>query len=306
MRRLLPYLLLALLAGCRKPPPPKAVPVATDQALHLTLATFNIRYEDPAVKDWRGWPNRIDRVVRSLRAMDPDVFGIQESFHGQAADLWASLPDYDFHGVGREDGKRGGEYTALLFRRDRFEKTDGGTFWLSDFPELPGSTTWGNGFPRTATWLRLVDRASGRGFHVFNTHWDHRNQYSRERAATLIAERIDQRAHPADPVVLLGDFNAVEANPAVDYFTGKEVVLAGKKVARWSGALTDTFQALHASQRDRRTLHFWEGHRTGWAKVDHILVSRGARIEASGIRIEKTRESQPSDHFPVWAKVRWP
>jgi len=306
MRRLLPYLLLALLAGCRKPPPPKAVPVATDQALELTLATFNIRYEDPAVKDWRGWPNRIDRVVRSIRTMDPDVFGIQESFHGQAADLRASLPDYDFHGVGREDGKRGGEYTALLFRRDRFEKTDGGTFWLSDTPELPGSTTWGNGFPRTATWLRLVDRASGRGFYVFNTHWDHRNQYSRERAATLIAERIDQRAHPAEPVVLLGDFNAVEANPAVDYFTGKEVMLAGKKAPRWAGALTDTYQALHPGQRNRRTLHFWEGHRTGWAKVDHILVSRGARIEAADIRIEENRESQPSDHFPVWAKVRWP
>jgi endonuclease/exonuclease/phosphatase family metal-dependent hydrolase len=305
MKRLLPCL-LALMAGCRKAEPPKDAPLARGGALHLTLATFNIRYEDPAERDWRAWPQRIGRVVRSIRGMDPDVFGIQESLHGQSADLRASLPDYGFHGIGREDGKRAGEYAAILFRRDRFEKRDGGTFWLSDFPEQPGSRTWGNGYARTATWVRLIDRASGRGFYVFNTHWDHRNQHSREKAAPLLASRIDQRDHPGEPVVLLGDFNATEGNPAVDYFIGKAVSLAGSPVAPWPHALTDTYQRLHAGVKDRRTLHFWQGHRTGWAKVDHILVSRGAKIEAADIRIEKAREDQPSDHFPVWARVRWP
>lgn len=306
MRRAVLFMLLSLISGCRKPDPPKAVPVAAGGALELTLATFNIRYENPAEKDWRSWPNRIGRVVRSIRTIGPDVFGIQESLHGQSADLWASLPDYDFHGIGRDDGKRQGEYAAILFRRDRFEKTDGGTFWLSDFPEQPGSKTWGNSYPRIATWVRLIDRASGRGFYVFNTHWDHQNQHSREKAAPLLSSRIDKREHPGEPVVLLGDFNATEGNPAVDYFTGKPVTLAGKRTAAWPNALADTYQALHADVKNRRTLHFWEGHRTGWAKVDHILVSRGARIEAADIRIENSREEQPSDHFPVWAKVRWP
>ncbi len=305
MRRLLPCLLLVL-GGCRDAAPPRAFAVDGEGPLELTLATFNIRYENPAEKDWRAWPQRIDRVVRSIRQMDPDVFGIQESLHGQSADLWASLPDYDFHGIGRADGKKDGEYAAILFRRDRFAKQDGGTFWLSDFPDLAGSTTWGNGFPRTVAWLHLVDRASGKGFYVYNTHWDHRSQYSRERAAPLIAERIDRRSRPGDPVVLLGDFNATEGNPAVDYFTGKPVTLAGAPAPRWANPLIDTYQVLHPRVKDRRTLHFWEGHRTGWAKVDHILVSRGAEIAAAGIRVEKTREEQPSDHFPVWARVRWP
>jgi len=305
MRRFL-LCLLALASGCRKAEPPKAVPVAADRALHLTLATFNIRYENPAEKDWRAWPNRIGRVVRSIRGIDPDVFGIQESLHGQSADLWASLPDYDFHGIGRDDGKRMGEYSAILFRRDRFERSAGGTFWLSDFPDQAGSKTWGNGYPRVATWVRLIDRASGKGFYVFNTHWDHQNQRSREKAAPLLSSRIDTREHPGEPVVLLGDFNATEGNPAVDYFTGKPVSLAGSSAPRWQNPLVDTYQALHAGVKNRRTLHFWEGHRTGWAKVDHILVSRGAAIEAADIRIEKSREEQPSDHFPVWAKVRWP
>lgn len=306
MRRYLLVCLLALGSGCRKSDPPKAVPVAAGGALELTVATFNIRYENPEESDWRAWPNRIGRVVRSIRGINPDVFGIQESLHGQSADLRASLTDYDFHGIGRDDGKREGEYSAILFRRDRFEKSAGGTFWLSDFPEQPGSKTWGNGYPRVATWLRLVDRASGKGFYVYNTHWDHQNQHSREKAAPLLSSRIDNREHPGDPVVLLGDFNATEGNPAVDYFTGKSVTLAGNRPTSWPNALADTYQALHAGVKNRRTLHFWEGHRTGWVKVDHILVSRGASIEAADIRVEKSRKDQPSDHFPVWATVRWP
>jgi endonuclease/exonuclease/phosphatase family metal-dependent hydrolase len=303
----LPLLCLALLLpACRKPEPPEAIPLAATGALELTLATFNIRYENPAEDDWRAWPERIDRVVRSVRAIGPDVLGIQEALHGQSADLRASLPDYEFHGIGRDDGRRAGEYSAILYRRDRFEKSAGGTFWLSDFPEQPGSMTWGNGIPRVATWVRLVDRASGKGFHVFNTHWDHRSQHSRERAAPLLARRISDRPHPEEPVVLLGDFNATEGNPAVDYLTGKAVTLAGRALPPWPQGLVDSYHRLHPGVKDRRTLHFWEGHRTGWAKVDHILVSRGAQLAAAGIRIEKSRIEQPSDHFPVWAKVRWP
>jgi endonuclease/exonuclease/phosphatase family metal-dependent hydrolase len=296
--------LIFLLPGCRRIDPPQTAAVAQDGVLSLTLTTFNLRYENPDERDWRAWPTRIDRVMRSIRAIGPDVFGIQESLHGQSADLWASLPDFDFHGIGRDDGKRAGEYSAILFRADRFEKSDGGTFWLSDTPEQPGSMSWGNQIPRVATWVRLLDRASGRGFYVFNTHWDHRSQSSRERAALLLTKKIDAREHPADPVVLLGDFNATEGNPSVDYFTGKEVSLAGRKV-RWSHGLTDTYQRLHAKVKDRRTLHFWDGHQSGWAKVDHIFVSPEAEIQASGIRVEKSRQEQPSDHFPVWARVRW-
>ena len=305
MRLLLCCLLLALPA-CRRAAPPKAVPVAAGGALELTVASFNIRYENPAERDWRAWSKRLDRVVGSIRTIDPDVLGIQEALHGQAADLRASLPDYDFHGVGRDDGRRSGEYSAILFRRDRFEWSDGGTFWLSDTPEQPGSMSWGNGIPRLTTWVRLIDRASGRAFHVFNTHWDHRSQISREHTAPLIARRIDARAQPSDPIVLLGDFNATEGNPAVDYFIGKPVTLAGRSLPPWQFALVDTYQTLHPAVKNRRTLHFWEGHRTGWAKVDHILASRGVVVEASDIRVEESRIAQPSDHFPVWAKLRWP
>ena len=304
-------LLVLLSEGCRKEEPPGTVAVREDGVLELTLCSFNIRYEGDQDRGWRSWPNRIDRVVGTLRVIDPDVLGLQEARHGQAADLRASLPDYGFFGVGRDDGKRGGEYSAILWKKNRFaaDVEDQGTFWLSDFPDKPGSKTWGNEVVRVATWVRLGDRSTGRSFYVFNTHWDHRSQPFRERAAPMLAARIDARRHAEDPVVLLGDFNATRGNPAVEYFVGEKVSLAGKSLDRWANAMADPYQKLKGSEKNRRTLHFWEadgGSRLNRLKVDHILVSRGARLMDAGITKGATRRTQPSDHYPVWAKVAWP
>jgi endonuclease/exonuclease/phosphatase family metal-dependent hydrolase len=158
-------LLVAGSAACNRARalgPPKAVPVATDGKLELRLMSFNVRYENGEDAGSRAWRQRVIGAVRMIREEKPDVIGVQEALHGQAADLWASLPDYEFTGAARDDGRRTGEYAGIFFRRDRFEAdlTDNGTFWLSDTPEKPGSKTWGNDIPRTATWLRLVDRSS--------------------------------------------------------------------------------------------------------------------------------------------------
>jgi len=297
---------LVLLGACRKEEVPRAVPVRLDGALELQLCSFNIRYEGDQDRGWKAWPNRLDRVLSAVRKIDPDVMGVQEALHGQVADLWASLPDYRFYGVGRDDGKRAGEYAGIFWKRDRFESDESGTFWLSDHPDVAGTKTWGNSVVRCTSWVHLVDRSTGRGFYVYNTHFDHRHQGSRERAAVLIAERIDQRTKKDDPVVLLGDFNAVENNAAVAYFRGKGVTLSGKAVAGWSGRLIDPYDDRNRQTKNRRTLHFWSADRTGWAKVDHILVSQGAEALDAGIFAAETQRTQPSDHFPVWARVSWP
>ena len=142
-----------------------------------------------------------------------------------------------------------------------------------------------------AAWIRLTDRATQRGFYVFNTHWDHRHQGSRERSGDLLAKRIRDRRVPDEPVVLLGDFNAVEQNP-------------GLANLRRTIRLTDTFDLLHPQEKQRTTLHFWRGTREGRLKVDHILVSEGAEVVAAAI-LDK-EDPMVSDHFPVTARVVFP
>jgi endonuclease/exonuclease/phosphatase family metal-dependent hydrolase len=275
------------LCGCqrsRASSPPKAVPVRADGVVELNLMSFNVRYEAPEDRDSRAWRQRIAGAVRMIRRQRPDCIGVQEAQHGQAADLWASLPDYEFFGVGRDDGKQDGEYSGIFYQRERFrpDVTDCGTFWLSDTPERAGSRTWGNEIPRAAAWLRLVDLATGRGFYVFNTHWDHRHQQSRERAAMLISKRIDGRKHADEPVALIGDFNSIESNPGMIYLTGRRATLAGSEQI-WPNGLLDAYQSLHAGEKNRRTLHLWRDSREGPLKVDHVLVSRGAGIETAEI-----------------------
>lgn len=272
--------------------PPKAVPVEIDGSIRLRTMSFNIRYENGGDHSQRAWSARIPAIVRAIREEQLDLIGIQEALHGQAADLWASLPDYEFFGVARDDGSRRGEYTAILYKRDRFAITpsDSGTFWLSATPNQAGSKTWGNEIPRTVTWARLTDRASNRSFYIFNTHWDHRNQNSRLKSAELIAKRLKLRQLPNAPVILLGDFNAVPNNPAI-----RSLVEECK--------LIDALAEHQPTQKKLPTLHFWRGTAMNQAlHVDHIFTSRNStQIAFATIR----NHDQPllSDHFPVIAEV---
>ena len=119
----------------------------------------------------------------------------------------------------------------------------------------------------------------------------------------MIAQRLDARKHPAEPVALIGDFNAIESNPGLTYLRGERATLGGAD-RLWANGLLDTYQTVHPNERSRRTLHFWTDSRAGPLKVDHILVSRGARIVEADI----ISSDQPmvSDHYPVTARVLFP
>lgn len=295
---------LWLLSGCEKEERvPGAVAVSADGSMEVRAMTFNIRYENEGDKGWRSWGERVVGIVKMLRVERPDVLGIQEGLHGQVADLRASLPEYGFAGTGRSDGERAGEYSGIFFNKDRFE-LDGdrsGMIWLSDTPEKAGSTTWGNEIPRVATWVRLLDRASGQGLWVVNMHLDHRNQPSREKGVRLMAERLVTMNGEGEPVVWMGDFNAVEGNPAVAFLAGK--VSSIPAVEGFAGML-ETFDMLNAGEKKRATLHFWRNDPNRQWKVDHIFISKGGEVLRSGI----LRGGEPylSDHFPVTATVRFP
>lgn len=304
MRSLGILMLVWLVCGCKgRKEVPRAVAVSVDGAMVVNAMTVNLRYENRGDTGRRAWAQRVIGMVRMLRENDPDVFGIQEGLHGQVADLRASLPEYGFAGEGRSDGKREGEYAGIFYHGDRFQKDEArsGMIWLSATPEKPGSKTWGNGIPRVATWVRLVDRSSGQPLWVVNMHLDHQNQPSREKGVRLMVERLVKMNPDREPVVWMGDFNAVEGNPALDFLSGRK---SGIPPVEGFGGLVETFDALHAGEKKRGTLHFWMSDPNRQWKVDHILISKGGVVLESGIL--RSGEPYVSDHFPVWARVRFP
>jgi endonuclease/exonuclease/phosphatase family metal-dependent hydrolase len=295
--RLAPLLwccLAAAAAGCAAvthgPEPAASAPgdrTALRVPAALRVMTFNVRY-GTAPDGPDAWPLRRPIALGVIADFGPAVLGLQEALRFQLDEIERALPVYGEVGVGRDDGAQAGEYAAILFDRRRLTLLEQGAFWLSDTPTVPGSMTWGNRFPRVVTWARFEDRVARATFYVFDTHWDHESQPSRERSARLMLERIAARAAPGDPVLVTGDFNSGEDNPAF------RALLASD--------LTETFRALHPSARDVRTFHAFKGDRRG-DKIDAVLVSRQWRILDADIVHTSAGGRYPSDHFPVTATV---
>ncbi|UJR19106.1 hypothetical protein I4U23_022237 [Adineta vaga] len=176
----------------------------------LKVMTYNIRVN--TLNDWslipsrnNTWYYRKDSVINLIRRYSPDLFGVQEALSGQMSGLRNGLYDYDSYGVGRDDGREGGEFGGVFYRCDRFEWLEDGTFWLSDTGEI-GERGWGADCPRICSWVKLKDRKTEKEIYHFNTHLDHRSCEAREKSADLILKKIKEKAG-STPVILTGDFN---------------------------------------------------------------------------------------------------
>ena len=170
----------------------------------ICAVSFNLKfanYEPP-----NSWHERRPVVREWRRRYDPDIVGTQEGVYRQLRDMAADMPEYEWIGTGREGGSRG-EFMAVFFKRDRFEPLEYDHYWLSDTPNVVGSSSWGNSIKRMVTWIRFLDKAADQELYVVNTHFDHVVEKARVLSAELVASRCAE-LNPDLPVVLLGDFNA--------------------------------------------------------------------------------------------------
>lgn len=267
--------------------------------LELNVMSFNIRY-GTAPDGGNSWLLRRELVFEVLQEQQPDVVGLQETLRFQLDEIRARFPEYGEVGVGRDDGKTSGEYSAILYHRERFAVMEENTIWFSDTPDKPGSMHWGNKFPRICTWARLTEKQSGCGFYVYNVHLDHESQISREKSAHFLSEMIAKRAG-SFPVVVTGDFNAGENNSAIQSLKNPSAQLVDKTAS----PLIDTFRILHPDADSVGTFHAFSGNRIG-EKIDYIFVQNDARVLSAEINHDQRAGHYPSDHFPVNARILLP
>ena len=253
----------------------------------IMVMSFNIRFG--TAKDGENeWTRRRAQLFDLVREQNADVVGLQEALDFQIDEIVASVPEYATIGVGRDDGRARGEFAAILFRKERFRVAEAGTFWLSDTPTVPGSKTWGNNITRICTWARLIDK-DGLGFFVYNVHLDHQSQPSRERSTQLLRRRIDEQSVPGDPVLVTGDFNVGEQNPAL---------------ATLLGPFVDTYRVVRPQEKTVGTFTGFKFGNVEGDKIDYILVQPGTEVMHADI-VRTARDGRyPSDHFPVVARVR--
>lgn len=271
-----------------------AAPQTDPDALVVQVMSFNIRHGDAADGD-NHWERRKSLLYEVIRSQTPDFIGLQEALRFQLEEMASALPGYRWVGEGR-DGGSGGEHSAIFYRADRFALDRTATFWLSDTPGRP-SSHWGNACVRICTWARFRQRKSGRGLYLYNTHLDHVSQPSREQSVRLIVKHM-QAQKPVLPVVLTGDFNAGEDNPAIAFLTGR----TGDNPF----PLRDSFRQLHAGDTDVATFNGFGVEPADGQKIDYIFCPADVRVLDAAIVRCRPSGRYPSDHYPLTARLEFP
>lgn len=266
-------------------------PALADAQAPVRVMSFNIRY-GTARDGAHVWPARRAHVITTIRDHAPHLLGLQEALRFQLDELSPQLPGYREIGVGRDDGETKGEYAALLVDTARFEVLEHGQFWFSDTPAVPGSMSWGNRITRLCTWARVVDRIAGDTVRVYNQHWDHESQPSRERSAQLLLSRIASESRSTDRILVMGDFNSGEDNAAF------RSLLADSRVE-----LADAYRVVHPNDSVVGTFHGFKGDSVG-DKIDAILVGRGWSVLDAVIDRRRFGDLWASDHFAVSVVLR--
>ena len=263
---------------------------ASDSPDAFKLITFNIR-NDNARDGKDAWIYRVDTVVELLSKQH--LIGLQEVTARQLKTLMARLPEFEFYGVGRDDGRSRGEHAPIGIRKSRFTVLERGTFWLSEDPEQIGVAGWDASLPRTCTWVLVKDRFTGEKLWVANTHFDHRGSTARLESARLLKRMVSQQ--PAVmPVVVMGDFNCLQKSAPYVALVGDQFLQDARLLSRRKVVGPEsTWNGFRAVVSDRI--------------IDHIFVRGPVSIEQLSTLDPKTSAGRyASDHLPVQVEVSWP
>jgi endonuclease/exonuclease/phosphatase family metal-dependent hydrolase len=247
----------------------------------LKVMSYNIRLGS-ANDGTNSWGLRYPATAEMIEDQMPDIFGVQEALASQIRFIEDNFVNYKSVGVGREDGKKGGEHMSIFWNKKTVSLLKWGTFWLSETPEKP-SMGWDAACKRTATWALMKCKKTGKKFYYVNTHLDHKGVEAQKNGLKLIVDRIDDINPEGYPMILTGDFNITPDNPNLVELDSK--MQSVRKVAE----KTDNHDTFN-----------------GWGKgkgvIDYIYASGfSAYPEYQTVTKRYADRKFVSDHYPICA-----
>ena len=253
-----------------------------------TIISYNIRYDN----NWdveNSWKIRRKKISQILIQYSPSIVGIQEGLLNQVQYIDSSLINYDYVGVGRDDGKEKGEFCAIYFDTTRYVLLKNSTFWLSETPDSI-SVGWDAALERICTYGLFKDRITRKAFWVFNTHFDHIGIIAREKSSELILKKINKINRQSLPVILMGDFNSIPNSPPV-----KEIITE----------LSDALQiSLEKLQGPRGTFNGFNEDLPIEQRIDYIFTNKLKVLSYTHINDRLDNNRHISDHLPVMIKIQ--
>ncbi len=258
-------------------------------AQQLRVATFNIRYETD--RDTGNlWVQRAPQVIALIRFHQFDLFGTQEGFRSQLNDIRRGLPEFDFYGAGRDDGKDQGEHSAIFFRKERFILLRNGDFWLSQTPDQPSKGWDATCCNRICSWIYVTDKVTGRNLYFFNAHFDHQGKTARIESSKLILQRITSIAGN-EPVIFAGDLNGDHSSEWYKHIDS-------------SGIVRDTYRQVNFPYNAHGTFNGFGKTVLSPGIIDHLFISPHFLVDRWGVLTDSFQGRFPSDHFPVLAELK--
>lgn len=247
----------------------------------VRIMSFNIRYGE--------YDSRATIVPEVIADYKPDSVGIQECTYDWAVTIGTLLDGYSFVGVGRDTGKLApncGEISAVLYRTDKYDLIDKGTFWISETPDEV-SFGWDAACRRICTWVILQNKETGEQYAHVNTHLDHEGDTARMQGAKMVSEF----AQTFDmPTVITGDFNF---SKGCDYYNG--IIESG---------LRDT-QDIAADTMYGKTYHGYNGGEEG-TPIDFIFVNdKVTSVSKYRILRDMYYKKYTSDHYPIYSDMKF-
>ena len=252
---------------------------------NIKAATYNVRYDAAAdATTGDSWAERKGAVAKVILDHDFDIVGTQEANMEQMPELAALLPQYDYiyHPYG--NGK-GGHHCITLYKRDKYELLDQGTFWYSPTPDIE-SFGWDATDYRLCNWGKFRDRASGREFFFFNSHLYWRLHEARAKSGSVLVDKVKQIAGDA-PAICVGDYNSHPDSPQV-----KDIL----------SLLNDSYAISKSKPTGPFDTDLGGGNFVGPAKgrIDFIFVSKNIEVESYTVLEDKRDNGHyPSDHLPI-------
>ena len=251
-----------------------------------SLMTYNIRYNNPNDKEnW--WENRKKELAQLIDYYHPDIFGIQEGLFDQVNYLDEALSEYDFIGVGRDDGKRKGEFTAIFYNTDTYQLLETKTYWLSESPEIV-SIGWDASMERISTYGAFDKIDTGDTLHVFNAHYDHIGEIARKKSSELILSLMKEKDIAEKHLVLMGDLNAEPGSDPINILTQ---------------FLNDSYASSIAPYGPIGTFNGFKLDHPLSNRIDYIMTRNLETISFRHIDDRRKNKLWPSDHLPVLVEL---
>ena len=264
----------------------------------MTVMSFNVLC--CGVKEY-SWTSRKEKVIAAVKKYLPDTIGFQEAHTEWMSYLKENLPEYGYEGMGRDDGKDKGEFSSVFYKRDKYEKLGGGSFWLSERPYEP-CVGWDGLCPRTCSWVKLKDRESGQELFHFNTHLDHKGSIARREGARQIINEVYKICKRSDKVIITGDFNSYPAYIESTQETPGDITDPSSEA--YSLVTENGFDDARLIAKESDFFHTFHGYSDLSETIDYIFT-RNIKVGSFSVIKDKYDGMYPSDHFPIKAEYSY-